>query len=797
MRSHGWRILVFVLVVASAACSGKGDGEPAASAETAESRDASDRSTVDQRASWREQWREEALAGKDGQKTWEYFSRAAQAELSKPGADPSDIAGKAKTLANEPQKIFEFIRDHIALEPYVGVLRGARGALVAGAGNALDRALLAQEMLSAGGVESRLVAGRLSDAQATDMLNRFLAGDPVPEALAGLLKPADEARLSAEAARLSNMTGLSEDDLNELLHESVTQAQKFWAATDAQRANSFEQLSGRLQAGKVKMAIDREAVSAKLRERLRKHYWLQVRESDGSWSDFDTAFPDAARATNYGSEPSLLPEIPKEEYHLLEFSLVYQTLMDGALQENVLVAGTYASADALFKPLEFRILPIEMAVDPNALAAMDIGKKIEVLRGIRRYQGILRSGGDVSGSRIFDLQGNTYDDAAPLLPVTGGTFADAFGGGGESVPQFVELRVVMKLTGPDRQPMTQVRTLVRSRDTQAPTFAPPLLEWELLLQPQWVSAEFVGYRAVRQVVATGNARAKSSAAGQPPGAFEPPQTGLVLPLQVALLRQIAAAGILTERAGVKALVDEPMLMISGYRIGEIHADKGQITTERSIDIVENAVRYVAGNDAAQSRAYEAALKQSVADATIEDRFLREVFPESDTQSGTTIFEQAVTAERPALLARVQDIDNMRSAGMTEADIEWVYDNEHPAARLLIATTADGRDAWWSIRPDGNAILRVNGGRGSSLTETALITTKVSFAVICAIQFGLTEYNSRQQSGGIWSEEGSDRVTFCLITTALAGGLFVGGLAAHIFHWGSLALAGVELVHLWQ
>ena len=68
-------------------------------------------------------------------------------------------------------------------------------------------------------------------------------------------------------------------------------------------------------------------------------------------------------------------------------------------------------------------------------------------------------------------------------------------------------------------------------------------------------------------------------------------------------------------------------------------------------------------------------------------------------------------------------------------------------------------------------------------------------MVCLIQFGLTEYNSRQQSGGIWSEEGASETALCLVLTGAAGGLFFGGLVFHGLHFVSWALAGWEIWHL--
>lgn len=791
MKLQVWRILVFMLVAASTSCSGKGGDEERPPTDTAATVNAPAIAVADDKdRAWRQEWREDAFAGSDFKTRWQQFSRAAQAELSKPGADPSDIMARASELNNDPQKIFEFVRDRVALEPYAGLLRGARGTLVSGSGNALDRALLAQELLASAGFESRLVAGTLPDAQVNLLLTRFLAG-PLPDVVAGLNQAAGEAEIEAQAAKLAAMTGVDEGAASSLLQQAVVRGQQFWAATDAQRQKSFAYLSERLKQGNVKMAIDRAALTTMLRERLRKHYWLQLKEPDGAWSHFDTAMPDASRGAAFGTGPTPLAEIPKEVFHQLEFSLVYQTLMDGAVKEDVLVSGTFASADALFEPLEFRIQPGDLSVDADALATMDIKTQIGILKGVKKFQGILRSGKRVSASRYFDLEGNLYNEAGPILPVSGGTLVDAFGGGGESTPQFLELRVVMRMTGPGRQPMSQVRTLVRSRNTQSPTFAPPILEWELLMQPQWISAEFVGHRTLGQLVAMGSAF-ENAPAGQPLAAMELPPSAPVLPLQVAQLRQVAAAGILADKDGIQAFIDEPLLMISGYMLGSMQEAEGLITAERGIDIVENAIRYVPRNDASQSAAYEAALRQSAADSAIEDRFLRVAFPGFDTQSGTVIFNRGVTAERPALLARVQDIDAMRSAGVTEPDIEWIYDNEHSADRLLISTTGDGLDAWWSIRPDGNAILRANGGRGSAMVEYAINTVKVGFAAWCLIEFGSADQTARDRSGGIWSESDATNVAVCLIATGAAGAFYGLGLLHHGFHFLSLALIGFEI-----
>lgn len=71
-----------------------------------------------------------------------------------------------------PQAACTWVRDNIAFDPYLGNLRGSRGALFSQGGNSLDRALLLGGLLDEMGVSWRLVRGDLDDATQIALLSR-------------------------------------------------------------------------------------------------------------------------------------------------------------------------------------------------------------------------------------------------------------------------------------------------------------------------------------------------------------------------------------------------------------------------------------------------------------------------------------------------------------------------------------------------------------------------------------------------------------------------------------------------
>jgi RHS repeat-associated protein len=78
-----------------------------------------------------------------------------------PGA-PTTVAELARSLRNDPDLIYQYVRNNIEFYPKWGIHKGAEGALIDGTGTAFDQALLLRDTLRAAGFTADLVRGEVA-----------------------------------------------------------------------------------------------------------------------------------------------------------------------------------------------------------------------------------------------------------------------------------------------------------------------------------------------------------------------------------------------------------------------------------------------------------------------------------------------------------------------------------------------------------------------------------------------------------------------------------------------------------
>ncbi len=210
-------------------------------------------------------------------------------------------------LGSDPQTLLAFVRDEIEFEPYEGALRGARGALLARAGNAVDRALLLRALLDAAGHETRLAEGRLSDAE-----REFLwRGGVVPGPHAQNVGPVIDVLFETAAYQLERIG-------------------------DALWANEFRA-----------PALD-DVVRPAL-EAMARHVWVQAR-SDGDWVDLDPS-PSVASGETLTSQRESHPDAPDEWHYTLGIRVVVDVERDGDVITEEVLAHSARYADLAGVPV--------------------------------------------------------------------------------------------------------------------------------------------------------------------------------------------------------------------------------------------------------------------------------------------------------------------------------------------------------------------------------------------------------------------------------------------------------------
>lgn len=217
-----------------------------------------------------------------------------------------DPAYFSVALGKDPSKIFEFVRNQIAYEAYPGVLRGARGTLLAMAGNSADRALLLASLLTNSGYTVRFARGTLSEPDARDLAGSMWT--------------------SVQRARIQN-TGTS---------DGATAAVR--AFVDSGRRD-FAQIRDALKTVKTRGTKAAPSLDTIVQE-SRVHYWVQLAK-DGEWIDLDPSFADSTIGRSYARSDATLPALPTNLYHRVTMRIMVEK-SDGA-QSRTEELGRYSA----------------------------------------------------------------------------------------------------------------------------------------------------------------------------------------------------------------------------------------------------------------------------------------------------------------------------------------------------------------------------------------------------------------------------------------------------------------------
>ncbi len=263
----------------------------------------------------------------------------ARAQLDDFAREQWDIQSRADQIGNTPEDITEWVGAHIAWIPYHGVLRGARGTLMEGRGNHLDRALLLSALLKAAGHEDvKLVPAK-----------DHLPGDQVQAAIQAAIQAALAAAVTTGPE--GQPIPADEDDTTEMdpRTEEIIQRGNEIQGNVRRRAHHLQQpLSSRLLYQSPK--AEGHAIPS------------------GAWSDYWTVAldgiplqlgvpgiappPEAPQPTGDAVDPD---ELPEALYHMIELRFNGVVWEGGDVENKLVFEHTVRAADLIGKPIQFNI----------------------------------------------------------------------------------------------------------------------------------------------------------------------------------------------------------------------------------------------------------------------------------------------------------------------------------------------------------------------------------------------------------------------------------------------------------
>jgi hypothetical protein len=309
-------------------------------------------------------------------------------ELPRSRFDPLAVLQPAGVGA---EALTAWIGREVALVPYQGSLRGARGTLMDRYGNSLDRALLLAELLAAAGHEVRLARATLDPAAAAGLLDAFTPPPPdEPPAMAG----------DVLAARLAQAAGPQADAVEAELAEA--------ASTDDERKRAIDQRSDVLTR-ELLAALgdlpergegdDRAAAIAALQD----HWWVQVRDGD-RWTDAD---PSAAVAATPVPQETLAPEdLPASLRHRVTMRLLVEFWEEGRLREETIFTHELVPSELIDRPVVLRHLPLGAPSPEELLEAPDlVAAALAAATDAWVWQPVLTVGDEAAVDQLFTTRG--------------------------------------------------------------------------------------------------------------------------------------------------------------------------------------------------------------------------------------------------------------------------------------------------------------------------------------------------------------------------------------------------------
>lgn len=541
-------------------------------------------------------------------------------------------------LRGDRDAAFRFVRDHIGLDVYPGILRGPDGTLAARSGNVWDRALLLRAMLDGIGLTTRLATGELDAPTTERVLQRVFDGPAVP---------LQDGRVAAVGAL--DVTALGERARRDDARLRVALGDRLDTMTAQQLAD--------------------------LAPEVRSHVWVQVRWGTG-WVDLDPTLPDSTPGTSLTTATTTLDTAPADLRHTVRTQVIAASLDGDTVTERVVLDDTTEAATAARQQRFLYFQP----------SAEGLGGVInDSLSGVQSWTPVLMVDGQTTVGSAF---------------LAGGRGTDVFGDPVDE-PPLVSLRVVVTRHVPDRTDVAATHWLV-DRIPPALADAATITADQLAPLPGDRTGPLAMGVIEQQIISTGGASAYDAAVQRGVAAdflyrlLSDPETSMEHSLGDLLYPVAAATNVLVtgseqvtipavEAPGqVRAWVDGPRVTLVDLGQDPVVPDMFGLSTDLLIDDVRVVARDAQAIPEAVLRTVWYGVLQAALESAVAERQLQGLSDQPIVPIGASFASGDL---------RVLDTGDQATAGsaLLRAALE--------AGRVaLVPGDAASAVAWWEVDP---------------------------------------------------------------------------------------------------
>jgi hypothetical protein len=640
------------------------------------------------------------------------LAAAARRRLLTEDRCPFSPSGVVMRVGSDPEALAAFVRERIGYEPYLGVVRGARGTLAAGAGSDWDRAVLLAALLAEAGYESLLIVAHRTEAERAARIEAFLAGQGRERAL-GAAGSRRAVRLPPPSPLLAEV-GVSLPNRDLAVARGTARWRRLLDESHDAAAGLMPSLSSALGASGAEVGRTFDA-------------WRRVLLSGAAERVLVEAGgrtlhpgPDPSNAPAPGNRAKSHPAPPADRMARLGVRLCMAVVGEGAPKTPVVLMDESFPVGSLFgKPIRFQIAPDGSAGGGKPANEWGEDDWFERLGTYERFQAMLEVDRLWLASDAFDIHGRTFkvknngqiESAKGMGRAVGRGFG-GFGGGGARTPEkpkttISALTLELTLELPGTEPIRTRRLIWGNlrRDVS------PVYLTDLVVFGGPVGPETLFWRAFD--VATANVRFSARILSSDDRYRMARTDDMRMLHQMLQDWQLARLGIadrlLSADEGLAILGGPALVMKTAFLVPDPKAKR--INRRTVVDIVHDGLLLVPRRAGAETVAVRANMTLGVASTVLESCLVRERRPTTEVEGAFAAFERAAVRGDSPVVARAPELDAVSPAALTR----WAL-ADAPTGRVLLFSCAGG-NSWFDIDPaTGATIGRGGGGEGQSMAE---------------------------------------------------------------------------------